>query len=70
MHYECVRCHVIVPGNDPHLCADVKRRYERREKQVTAVCDLLWEHGVYMADSTPLAQAIVAALANMGVDRD
>lgn len=30
---------------------------------VTTVCDLLWEHGVVMRDSTPLAEAIVAALA-------
>jgi hypothetical protein len=33
------------------------------ERRVTAVCDLLWGYGVYMADSTPLARAIVTALA-------
>jgi hypothetical protein len=29
---------------------------------VTIVCDLLWEYGVYLKDSTPLSEAIVAAL--------
>jgi hypothetical protein len=34
-----------------------------REARITMVCDLLWENGVYMKDSQPLAAAIVDALA-------
>jgi len=38
------------------------------EARVTAVCDVLWSHGVYMKDSTPLARDILAALAALPDD--
>jgi hypothetical protein len=34
-----------------------------REARITTVCDLIWDHGVYLKDSQPLAAAIVDALA-------
>lgn len=31
--YECVRCHVVYHDSDgPHLCKDLKTRFERQEK--------------------------------------
>jgi cytochrome c551/c552 len=68
---ECVRCHATTFSTEgPHLCKDLARRLKRQEAQITAVCDLLWEHGVYMKDSTPLAEAIVKKLNHLGVTDD
>lgn len=69
--YNCVRCGVLVkPHEAEHLCADVKLRYERRERQVEAVIDILRVAGVGVNRSVVTAQAIVAKLANMGVETD
>lgn len=40
--YTCDRCGVECnTTNDPHLCADLKKRYERQAKAVKIVSDIL-----------------------------
>lgn len=68
----CVRCNAEVhglPQNQPHLCADVKRRLARREAQRDAVVVILDAH-VTVQTARRLAELIVAKLANMGVEQD
>lgn len=71
MRRECVRCHVIIHelAGAPveHVCKDVAARFDRRVKQRNAVVALMAERGIV---DVPLAERIVAVLANLGVDRD
>lgn len=76
----CQRCHEQLhglPEDQPHLCKDIKRRLARREKQKAAVESLIAAWLLSMdANVTlewnvgPLAENIVAKLANMGVEED
>lgn len=64
----CVRCGVTGHPNVEHICADVKRRHERRVKQAAAVRALLLN--AYGDANGTLAEEIVATLARMGVTED
>ena len=59
---------VCFTTDPPHLCKDVKKRHERREKMVTAVCDILYANTMFApsGDNEPVAQEIVGTLLQMG----
>lgn len=43
--YECVRCKAVCHTTDPeHLCADIRKRYERNAKAVALVAEILGRH--------------------------
>lgn len=43
--YTCTRCGVECnTTNEPHLCKDVKKRYERQAKAVAIVNDILMDN--------------------------
>lgn len=72
----CVRCGVTLhstttpPGK--HLCKDKAARLARRQKQVDATVRILALHrgSIQDLDLVPVAEAIVAKLAGMGVTDD
>lgn len=76
----CTRCLVELHGtaqDQPHLCADVALRHARREKQVDATLVIMRRYGLVSSlvpqDGDVMreaAEAVVARLANMGVDQD
>jgi transposase-like protein len=77
--YTCKRCKADCNTlDDPHLCKDLKKRYERNAKAVTLVMDVLKEYRVDIAmplnggasTAEDLATAIVKALSgrDLGVD--
>lgn len=70
----CTRCQAaIVPPSAEHTCTDVARRWAKRHKQAQAVDDLLKRAlpgMLYNDDRQALAEAIVATLANLGIDQD
>jgi hypothetical protein len=72
----CERCKVQVhglPEHQPHLCADLERRLVRRERQVQAVLSVFSSRGLldgYEQTQRDIAEAIVKALSNLGVDSD
>lgn len=74
--YTCERCGADENTmNAPHLCKDVKKRLERRQRQRDAVLEILTEnrHGLVLAWeelSGEVAEAIVERLAAMGVEGD
>ena len=72
----CTRCNIEVfdePGE--HLCADLAKRYARRERQVAAVILILDgemddEGAIYPDKFKGAAEEIVKVLANLGVEDD
>ena len=70
--YWCERCgEESNTLSEPHLCKDVAKRLTRRVKQREAVRDILSESICVRGDWNELgalAEAIVAKLAQMGVD--
>lgn len=43
--YTCQRCKAVCnTTDDPHLCADLKKRYERQAKAVSLVKEILRKH--------------------------
>lgn len=75
--YVCERCkteyHVVgglISGtNDTeHLCADLKKRWERREKQRDAVLALLYDHHIECDDIESLAEEIVMTLVKLQIN--
>ena len=70
----CTRCGAtIIPPSAEHTCPDVARRWAKRQKQAQAVDDLLKKALpglLYNDDRQALAHAIVATLANLGIDQD
>lgn len=78
--YECVRCHAIyhvvngfIDGTDKteHLCKDLAKRWERREKQRDAVLDILQEQfpiGREYLES--IAEEIVEALIRLQINME
>lgn len=68
--YWCERCgEESNTLSEPHLCKDVKRRHERRQKQALAVYDIL-AAGRGTGTFADMAEAIVEKLAGMGVADD
>lgn len=69
----CVRCGEAVfvmprdADNVPHLCADIRKRLARRERQVAAVEAILREGHGSIRPMRDTAEAIVTRLAGMGV---
>lgn len=64
--YECPRCEKVCFTTDPpHLCDDVKKRHERREKMRAAVYDIiaLGPRGRMFDD---IADEVVGTLLQMG----
>ena len=69
--HECVRCGAITHDSDgEHLCADIKRRYERQERQIAAVEAILLPGSIVGRDTRTLAEAIVKRLNNLGITED
>lgn len=69
--YWCDRCRQECNTlSDLHICADIARRYARREKQRQAVIDELSATTLDEESVDILASNIVQRLANMGVEED
>lgn len=69
--YWCERCKQESNTlSAPHLCADIARRYARRERQRQAVIDELRATSLDEKSLDGLASVIVQRLANMGVEED
>lgn len=71
--YWCERCgEESNTLSELHLCKDVKRRLERRERQRDAVLNILAEEGGIRSNAllVDVAERIVTVLARMGVAED
>jgi transposase-like protein len=70
--YTCKRCkQELNTTDDPHLCKDVKRRYERFAKNVEVVTKVLnYYYMDQIAGNPDVAAAIVTALSNRGLDKE
>lgn len=68
----CQRCKQQVHStaeHQPHLCADIQKRLERRNRQVQAVIDILVESSPRNTERE-VAEAIVQKLSQLGVAND
>lgn len=62
MRYECERCGERIGTLDPpHLCADVRRRYERQERLIALIEGVLARYGLGHA-SREIAEQVYRAL--------
>ena len=71
MYRICSRCKVKVFHRDPeHICKDVRRRYDREEKQIKAVMTILEPGLLADRDIRTVAEIIVVRLKQMGIHDD